>query len=389
MTDTTRRPALSPATRAAQALRRIDTSTGAVVPPIDLATTFARDADYAARQAYIYARDGGPTVEHAEAVLADLDGAAGSLAFASGMAGFAALTATLRVGDHVAAPRVMYHGGLSWLHWLGERQGIEATFFDAACDGALEAALRPGRTRLVWVESPANPSWDVVDIAAAAKAARAAGARLAVDCTAAPPCTTRALEHGADIAFHSGTKYLGGHSDLTAGVLSLAQRDTLWDDLSRARYLTGSVLGGFEAWLLIRGIRTLFPRFERASASALAIAERLAGHPAVERVLYPGLPSHPRHAVAARQMTGGFGGMLSIQVRGGRAAARAVVLACRLFIPATSFGGVESLIEHRRAVEGQYSEVPDNLLRLSVGIEDPDDLIADLEQALERAGCGR
>jgi cystathionine gamma-synthase len=378
---------LSPATRAAQALRRIDARTGAITPAIELASTFARDEDYAARQAYIYARDGGPTTEHLEAVLADLDGAAGSLAFASGMAAFAALMETLRTGDHVAAPRVMYHGGLSWLHRLAEIRGVEVSFFDAAEDGALEAALRPGRTRLLWVESPANPSWDVVDIAAAADAAHAAGALLAVDATAAPPCTMLALALGADVAFHSGTKYLGGHSDLTAGVLSVARRDALWDEIGRVRYLAGSVLPGFEAWLVMRGLRTLFLRYERASTSALAIAERLSVHPGVERVLYPGLPSHPRHAVARRQMTGGFGGMLSIQVRGGREAARAVALGVRVFIPATSFGGVESLIEHRRAVEGQYSEVPDNLLRISVGIEDPDDLIADLEQALERAGC--
>jgi cystathionine gamma-synthase len=378
---------VSPATRAAQALRRIDARTGAVVPAIELASTFARDDAYAPRQAYIYARDGGPTVEHLEAVIADLEGAAGSLAFASGMAAFAALTETLRAGDAVAAPRIMYHGGLSWLHRLAETRGIDVTFFDAAEDGALEAALVPGRTRLPWVESPANPSWDVVDIAAAARAAHAAGALLAVDGTAAPPCTTRALEHGADVAFHSGTKYLGGHSDLTAGVLAVARRDALRDEIARVRYLAGSVLPGFEAWLLLRGLRTLFLRYERASASALAIAGRLARHPGVERVLYPGLPLHPRHAVARRQMTGGFGGMLSIQVRGGREAARAVALGVRVFIPATSFGGVESLIEHRRAVEGAYSEVPENLLRISVGIEDPADLIADLEQALERAGC--
>lgn len=384
MTD---RP-LSPATRAAQALRRIDARTGAVVPGIELASTFARDADYAARQSYIYARDGGPTAEHVEAVMADLDGAASTLAFASGMAAFAALTETLRAGDHVAAPRAMYHGGLSWLHRLAETRGIEVTFFDAAEDGALEAALVPGRTRLVWVESPANPSWDVVDIAATATAAHAAGALLAVDATAAPPCTTRTLAHGADIAFHSATKYLGGHSDLTAGILGFARNDALAEEVARVRYLAGSVLPPFEAWLLIRGLRTLFLRYERASASALTIAGRLRDHPGIERVLYPGLPTHPRHAIALRQMTGGFGGMLSIEVRGGRAAARAVALATRVFIPATSFGGVESLIEHRRAVEGQYSEVPENLLRLSVGIEDADDLITDLEQALERAACG-
>jgi cystathionine gamma-synthase len=373
---------LSPATRAAQALRLIDPRTGAVVPGIEPATTFARDADYLPRQGYIYGRDGGPTVEHAEAVLASLDGAAGALVFASGMAAFVALLETLEAGAHVAAPRVMYHGGLAWLHRLADRGRLGLTLYDQAAPGAIEAALAPGRTRLVWVETPANPTWDVTDISAAGRAAHAAGARLAVDCTAAPPCTLAALALGADLAFHSATKYLAGHSDLTAGVLSTADPGPLWDELRAVRGLMGSVLPPFEAWLLVRGVRTLFLRYERASASALAIARRFEHHPGVERVLYPGLPSHPGHAVAAAQMTGGFGGMLSLVLAGGGAAARDLARRTRVFIPATSLGGVESLIEHRKAVEGPHSAVPDNLVRLSVGIEDPADLIADLEQAL-------
>jgi cystathionine gamma-synthase len=377
---------LSPATRAAQALGRIDPRTGAVVPGIEPATTFARDAEYGARQSYIYARDGGPTVEHAEAVLADLDGAARSFVFASGMAAFVALMETLSAGDRVAAPQVMYHGGLAWLRRLAARRGIGLDLFDAGADGGLEAALRPGVTRIVWIETPTNPMWDVIDVAAAARAAHGAGAILAVDATAAPPCTMRALALGADVAFHSGTKYLGGHSDLTAGVLSLAAPGALADEVRQVRTLMGSVIAPFEAWLLVRGMRTLFLRYERASATALAIARRLAAHPAVERVRYPGLPSHPRHAVAAAQMTGGFGGMLSVELRGGFAAARAVACATRVFVPATSLGGVESLIEHRRAIEGPDSLVPENLLRLSIGIEAPDDLIADLEAALAAAG---
>jgi cystathionine gamma-synthase len=377
---------LSPATRAAQALGRIDPRTGAVVPGIEPATTFARDAEYGARQSYIYARDGGPTVEHAEAVLADLDGAARSFVFASGMAAFVALMETLSAGDRVAAPQVMYHGGLAWLRRLAARRGIGLDLFDAGADGGLEAALRPGVTRIVWIETPTNPMWDVIDVAAAARAAHGAGALLAVDATAAPPCTMRALALGADVAFHSGTKYLGGHSDLTAGVLSLAASGALADEVRQVRTLMGSVIAPFEAWLLVRGMRTLFLRYERASATALAIARRFEAHPAVERVRYPGLPSHPRHAVAAAQMTGGFGGMLSVELRGGFAAARAVACATRVFVPATSLGGVESLIEHRRAIEGPDSLVPENLLRLSIGIEAPDDLIADLEAALAAVG---
>lgn len=388
MTQPPSRPPLSPATRAAQALRHIDPASGAVTPAIELSSTFARDADYAPRQSYIYARDGGPTVEQAEAVLADLDGAAGALVFGSGMAAFVALAETLRTGDHVAAPQAMYHGARAWLARLAERRGIETTFFDHTSPGGLDAALRPGRTRLVWIEAATNPTWDVIDVAAAAAAAHAAGALLGVDCTVAPPCTLRALELGADVAHHSGTKYLGGHSDLTAGVLSLARRDALWDELRLVRGMTGGVIAPFEAWLLIRGLRTLHLRYARASEGALAIARRLETHPGVARVLYPGLPGHPGHAIAARQMTGGFGGMLSILVAGDEAQARDVARFTEVFIPATSLGGVESLIEHRRAVEGPDSPTPANLLRLSVGIEDPADLIADLEQALERAGCG-
>ncbi len=387
MTRTPTQLSLSPATRAAQALRHIDVRTGGVSPAIELSATFARNEDYAPRQSYIYARDGGPTVEHAEDLLADLDGAAGTMVFASGMAAVVALMETLRAGDHVVAPKVMYHGGFTWLRRLGELRGIETTFFDATDSDALKAALRPGRTRLLWIESPTNPTWDVIDIAAAAEAAHAAGCRLAVDCTAAPPCTTLALGLGADFAFHSGTKYLGGHSDLTAGVLSAARDDALWTELRQIRTLMGSVIGAFEAWLLIRGMRTLYVRYAQASSSALAIARHLASHPGVARVLYPGLPDHPGHTIAARQMTGGFGGMLSVLTHGGEAAARDVARFAQVFIPATSLGGVESLIEHRKAVEGPHSVVAPNLLRLSVGIEDPADLIADLDQALERAGC--
>lgn len=377
--------ALSPATRAAQALRQIDPRTGAVTPAIELASTFARDADYAPRAGYIYARDGGPTVEHAEAVLASLDGAAASLVFSSGMAAFLTLTETLGAGDHVAAPAVMYHGGISWLRRIAARRGVEVSFFDAGVPDALAAALRPGATRLLWIESPTNPNWEVIDIAAAARAAHDVGARLAVDCTAAPPCTTQALALGADLAFHSGTKYLGGHSDLTAGVLSTRDTGAFWDELRSLRAIMGGVIGGFEAWLLIRGIRTLFVRYERASANALTLARHFTAHPEVERVLYPGLPSHPGHEIAARQMTGGFGGMLSLLVRGGFERAQDVARSVEVFLPATSLGGVESLIEHRKAIEGPESRVADNLLRLSVGIEDAGDLIADLEQALARS----
>lgn len=375
----------APATRAAQALRMINEATGAVTPGIELASTFARDADYAPRQRYIYSRDGGPTVEHAEEVIASLDNAAASLLFASGMAAIAGWLETLERGDHIVAPKVMYHGGQTWLHRIAERRGIEVTWIDQADPAALPAALRAGQSSWAWVETPANPNWDIVDITAAAKATHAAGARLFVDCTAAPPSTLRALDLGADIAFHSATKYMGGHSDLTAGVLSLKD-EALLDDLRLIRTLMGSVLAGFEAWLLIRGLRTLFVRWDRLCDSALALATRFEGHPKLAEVLYPGLPSHPGHAIAKAQMTGGFGGMLSLMVTGDGQIAHDVARFTNVFLPATSLGGVESLIEHRKAVEGPHSIVPPQLLRLSVGIEDPADLIADLAQALDRAG---
>jgi cystathionine gamma-synthase len=375
-----RNDALAPETLAAQALRLIDPRTGAVVPGIEPASTFARDDDYGPRQRYIYGRDGGPTVEHAEAVIAALDGAARSLLFASGQAGVTALLDQMETGDHVVAPRIIYHGVINQLIRMRERRGIALDFFDAGTPGSLEAALKPGRTRLVWIETPTNPNWDVIDIAATAAAAHRAGALLAVDCTTAPPCTTRALALGADIAFHSATKYLAGHSDLTAGVISL--KDTAMETaLATTRSLHGSVIAAFEAWLLIRGIRTLFVRFERASRTAMAIARAFEAHPRLARVLYPGLPAHPGHAIAARQMTGGFGGMLSL-LCADEGVAAALVRRVRVWIPATSLGGVESLIEHRKAVEGLNSVVPPELVRLSTGIEAEADLIADLEQAL-------
>ena len=381
--NSTSRP-LSPATRAAQALRVIEERTGAVTPGIALSSTFARDENYAVRQDYYYARDGGPTVEHAEAVLASLDNAAGSLLFASGLAAVAAVMETLQSGDHVVAPRVMYHGVINWLIRLRDNRGIGLTFYDATNETALEKAIEPGKTKLVWVETPSNPNWDIVDISRAAQAAHAAGAMLVVDATPAPPCTMLALDLGADIVFHSATKYLGGHSDITAGVLSCKEITPLWDELRTIRTLMGSVIAAFEAWLLIRGMRTLYVRYERASANALAIAQNLLKNPKVARVLYPGLPSHPGHRIAAKQMFGGFGGMLSILTHT-ETQARNVARFCQVFIPATSLGGVESLIEHRKAVEGPNSVVAAELLRISVGIEDVNDLIADLEQALDRA----
>ena len=376
---------LSASTRAAQALHSMDERTGAVVPGIELASTFARNDDYELRDGYVYGRYGNPTTNQAEKVISSLDGSAASLLFTSGMSAFVALFETLDSGDHVVLPQVMYHGGLDWVRRLQDKRGLQVTLFDATQADGLQNAVRPD-TRLVWIESPTNPSWDVIDIAAAAEIAHNVGALLAVDCTVSPPVTMDTLALGADVAFQSATKYLNGHSDITGGVLSLAKDGALLEELQLLRKLQGSVMTAFDAWLLIRGMRTLYLRFERASQNALSIAQHFAGHPMVEAVLYPGLASHPGHEIAARQMTGGFGGMLSLLVKGDEATARDVARYTQVFFPATSLGGVESLIEHRKTVEGPYSLVAPNLLRLSVGIEDVRDLIADIEQALERAG---
>ena len=276
----------------------------------------------------------------------------------------------------------MYHSLRRWIAAHAAEGHIAADFVDATSLDALRQAIVPGRTRLVWIETPSNPLWSITDIAGAAELAHAAGALLAVDSTAATPVLTRPLALGADLVMHSATKYLNGHSDVIAGSLTTARDDEFWQRLVAARSSGGAILGSLEAYLLLRGMRTLYPRVERACRSAQRIAECLVGNPNVAEVLYPGLPQHPGHEIAARQMTGGFGGMLSIRVKGGEAAAIAAAARLRIWKRATSLGGVESLVEHRASIEGADSPVPPDLLRLSVGIEDPDDLIADLEAAL-------
>ena len=282
----------------------------------------------------------------------------------------------------MVAPRVMYHGSADWLRHLAERRGIDVAFFDASDPDSLERVLRARKTSVVWIEPLVNPTWDVIDVRAAARAAHSAGALLGVDATVTPPVTLRALDLGADIVFHSGTKYLAGHSDLSAGVLATRRVDTRWENIKLARTRMGGVLGAFEVWLLLRGMRTLHLRYERQAANALAVARHFEGHTGLEAVLYPGLDSHPGHEIAKRQMKAGFGGMLSLLVAGDAAAAKRIATRTRLIVPATSLGGVESLIEHRASVEGPDSAVPANLLRLSVGIENADDLIGDLDRAL-------
>jgi cystathionine gamma-synthase len=370
---------MKPETLAAQALHAIDAPTGAVVPPIYLATTYARDADYGSRGA-IYTRDDNPTPQLAERVLAALEGGAEARTFSSGIAAAtAAIRSALRPGDHVISPRVAYYALRAWLDRFCARWGVAHDVVDTTDLDAVRAALRP-TTRLVWIETPANPTWELTDIAAVAELAHAAGARVAVDSTCATPVHSQPLALGADLVMHAATKYLAGHSDVLAGALVTARADAAWTEITELRRDEGPCLGPFDAYLLLRGMRTLYARVERASRTAQYLAERLAGRGVTVR--YPGLPGHPQHALAVRQMQRGFGAMLSIQVGGGAERALEVVRRLRLWVPATSLGGVESLVEHRATVEGPASPTPADLLRLSVGLEHEDDLLEDLLSAL-------
>jgi cystathionine gamma-synthase len=383
----TERPLL-PETLAAQALGRIDAATGALIPPLHPSTTYQRDADNSYPRGRVYSRADNPTYDVAADTLTQLEGGAASLLFSSGMAAATAVFLALAPGDHVIVSKVMYWALRNWLLGFATRWGLDVDLVDTSDVAAVAAALRPGKTRLVWVESPANPLWIVSDIAALAELAHRAGALLAVDSTVATPVLTRPLSLGADLVMHSATKYLNGHSDVVAGTLTTARCDQFWAGIKLVLAQNGAVIGPFEAWLLQRGLRTLFPRVRWQAASAQILAERLAQHPAVREVLYPGLPSFAGHDIAARQMQGGFGGMLSVRVKGGAAAAFAVAAGLVVWHRATSLGGVESLVEHRASIEGAGSPVPDDLLRLSVGLEATEDLWQDLAAALAPISAG-
>jgi cystathionine gamma-synthase len=368
-------------TLAAQAMGRIDEASRALVPPLHVATTFIRDPDNAYSSGNIYGRPDNETVREGEAVIAALEGAQCAMLFGSGMSAAIALFLSLGAGAHVVAPKVMYWSLRKWLLNDAPTHGLSVDLVDATGLAAIAAATKPGRTKLIWLETPSNPLWSLSDIAGAAAIARSAGAKLAVDSTCATPVFTRPLALGADVVMHSATKYLNGHSDVIAGALAFAKAD----DAARAREIRtahGMILGPFEAYLLIRGMRTLDLRVRACAANAMELAQRLSNHSAVGEVLYPGLAHHPGHALAARQMIGGFGGMLSIRLRAGEAAAIACAARVSLWKRATSLGGVESLIEHRASIEGPGSPCPPDLLRLSAGVEDIEDLWRDLVEAL-------
>ena len=374
---------LSRETLNAQALHHIDASTGALSPAIHPSSTFARDEDYQLINArHSYGRAENPGYDVTEKLLAELEGGAEALLFSSGTAAAMAVVQSLKPGDQIVAPKIMYWGLRNWFVKYCDKWGVGLKLFNASDPDALKATVETGKTKLVWIETPCNPSWDVIDIAAAADVAHRAGARLGVDSTAATPVLTQPIKYGADLVVHSATKYLNGHCDVVAGAVVTAEKDNFWESVAQLRADNGAILGSLEAYLLQRGMRTLFLRIHRASESALKLAAHFEGHASVDAVIYPGLQSHPGHEVAKQQMDGGFGGMLCIQVKGGADEAVKVATRCNVFTRATSFGGVESLIEHRYSIEGEGSPVPRDWLRLSIGIESVDDLIADLEQAL-------
>jgi cystathionine gamma-synthase len=372
-----------PATVAAQAAGAQDHETGGVVPGISVASTYGRGTDYAPlRPGNIYGRDENETIRQAEAVIRALEGAAATRLFPSGMAAIAAAFRTVPGGGRVVMQSGIYWGTVKWAREFCARRGIILEEVDASDLTLLSRALSQ-KADLVWIEVPSNPWLKLVDIEEAATIAHAAGAVLAVDATAATPVLMRPLELGADLVMQSATKGLNGHSDVVAGALSVKDETfPAWQAICIDRHDAGAILGPFEAWLLMRGMRTLPLRVERSSENALRLAQALEQRDDIEAVWYPGLAAHPQHDLAQRQMVGGFGCLVSILVQGGFEAAARVASRLQIFHRATSLGGVESLVEHRQVIE-PHTGIPDNLLRLSVGIEDAGDLIKDIEQALE------
>ncbi len=367
-------------TIAVHAGAHVDPATGAVTPPLHLSTTFERAADGSYTDSYVYGRSDNPNRRALEECLTALEGGAAAIAFPSGQAAAAGVLGALRPGDHVLLPDDCYFGTRRLADEVLAPWGLESSAVDMTDLAAVAAALRPN-TRMVWIETPSNPRLKIADIEPLAALAREAGALVTCDNTWATSLATQPLALGADFVVYATTKYLGGHSDLTGGAVIAAQNDETCARIRLAQTVGGSVPSPFDCWLLLRSIRTLPYRVRAHTANAQAVAEALQGHPALARVNYPGLPTHPGHAIARKQMAL-FGGMLSIELHGGAEAALAASRKVRIFTRATSLGGVESLIEHRYSVEGAFSVAPPSLLRISVGLEHADDLIADLRQAL-------
>ena len=367
-------------TIAVRAGRHPDPATGAIAEPIHLSTTFLREADGSYTSGYVYSREKTPNRSALESALAALDAGADAAAFSSGLAATTAILQALQPGDHVICPREVYYGTKKLLAAVFARWGLTHTIVDTTQLDAVRSAMTP-TTKIIWAESPSNPTLSVSDVAALAEMAHAGGARLVVDNTWATPIGQRVLELGADVAMYSTTKYHGGHSDVLSGALVTRTADDYWASIRLLQTTTGAVASPFDCWLVHRGLTSLPCRMRQHTENAMAVAHFLESHAGVERVHYPGLPSHPGHAVAVRQMRM-FGGTVSVQVRGADADALAFTGRLRLFTRATSLGGVESFVEHRKSIEGPESPTPGNLLRLSIGLEDARDLIDDLGQAL-------
>src|SRR5688572_20159795 len=357
-----------------------DAVTGAVAPPIHLSTTFERDADGEFRRGFTYARDLNPTRQAVERAMALVEGGQAALAFASGQAATAAVFQALKPGDHVIVPDSVYYGTPKLVNEMFVPWGLRATSVSMNDLGAVTAAVEAS-TKLIWVETPSNPLLTISDIAGIVGIARQAGAMVVVDNTWATPVGQRPLELGADISMHASTKYLGGHSDVMGGILVAREDNEFFGRVRAVQHTAGGIASPFDSWLVLRGLKTLAWRVRAQTASATAVTTFLASHPSVEKVHFPGLGSHPGHEIATRQMRL-FGGMASFEVRGGRAEALGLAAKCRIFTRATSLGGTESLIEHRASIEGPATRAPESLLRISIGLEHPDDLIDDLSSAL-------
>lgn len=375
-------------TLAVHAGRRVDRATGAVTPPIHVSTTFERAPDGEYPLGFSYSRDDNPNRRQLEQCVAALEGGKEALAFSSGLAVGTALIQGLEPGDHILVADDVYWAMRKIISDVFGKWPLETTYVDMTEPAAVESAVQ-ANTRLVWIESPSNPLMKITDLAAIARIVRKAGAISICDDTFATPVLQHPFDHGIDMVVHSTTKYISGHSDVVGGILVTKFDNYLFERCRKSQHYGGAVPSPFDSWLTLRGISTLPYRMRAHCEHAQRIAEFLEAHAAVERVHYPGLPRHSGHATAARQMTGGFGGMLSFEVRGGRAEAMAVAARVRIFTRATSLGGPHSLIEHRASVEGPQTRTPQNLLRVSIGLEHPDDLIADLDQALQAALAAR
>ena len=371
-------------TIAVHAGRGTDPATGAVTPPIHLSTTFERAADGEYPLHYTYSREENPNRDALEKCLAAIEGGTQALVFSSGLAVATALMQGLEPGDHVLLPSDVYHGLRRVVHEVFGKWPLDVSYADMSNVAAVKEALRPN-TRLIWVESPSNPLLKIADLGAIGGIARQAKAISVCDDTFATAVLQRPFEWNIDMVMHSTTKYISGHSDVVGGALITKFDNYLFERARKSQRYGGAVPSPFDCWLTLRGVSTLPLRVRMHSENALRVARFLEAHRAVERVLYPGLPAHPGHEIAARQMKGGFGGMLSAQIRGEREDAMAVAARVRVFTRATSLGGTHSLIEHRASVEGPKSKTPQNLLRLSVGLENAEDLIEDLDQALSRS----